>query len=88
MWALTDVACCLALLAIFAADLTNGFLGLILSTTLIVVFGEITPQAICSRHGLAIGAQTILLTKLLILLLFAVAYPISKILDIVRATFS
>jgi metal transporter CNNM len=51
------------------------------STLLIVIFGEITPQAICSRHGLAVGARTIFVTKFIMLLTFPLSYPTSKILD-------
>ena len=48
-----------------------------------MVFGEITPQAICSRHGLAIGAHPFVFAVLqcCTLALFVVAYPISLILD-------
>lgn len=77
----------IAMLSIFMADLTSGILGLFISTTLIVIFGEITPQAVCSRYRLVIGANTILFTKILIVLLFVIAYPISKVLDWVPFTF-
>ncbi|XP_026558627.1 metal transporter CNNM4-like [Pseudonaja textilis] len=55
--------------------------SIVLSTISIVLFGEILPQAICSRHGLAVGANTVLITRFVMLVTFPVAYPISKILD-------
>lgn len=70
-----------SILTILMDDLTSGLIAVIFSTLAIVIFGEIMPQAICSRHGLAVGAKTIYITKFVILLTFMVAYPISKILD-------
>ncbi|CAF4497445.1 unnamed protein product, partial [Didymodactylos carnosus] len=49
----------------------------------IVIFGEIIPQAICSRHGLKVGSQTIWITKFFMLATLPVAFPLSKLLDIV-----
>lgn len=72
---------CTALLAIILADITDGVMGLLVSTGLIVLLGEIAPQAVCSRHGLWIGARTIWLTKAVIVILFPLAYPVSKLLD-------
>ena len=34
----------------------GGVTAILASTVLIVVFGEIIPQSVCSRYGLAIGA--------------------------------
>lgn len=62
-------------------DLTSGLVAVICSTLAIVIFGEITPQAICSRHGLAVGAKTIYITKAVMVLTFPLSYPTSKILD-------
>ncbi|XP_060539520.1 metal transporter CNNM4 isoform X2 [Pantherophis guttatus] len=59
----------------------SGLVAVIASTSSIVIFGEIVPQALCSRHGLAVGANTIILTKIFMLLTFPISYPISKILD-------
>ncbi|XP_066905221.1 unextended protein isoform X3 [Halyomorpha halys] len=62
-------------------DLTSGLIAVVGSTLAIVIMGEITPQAICSRHGLAIGANTIMITKFVMVFTWPLAYPISKCLD-------
>nr|XP_014349746.1 PREDICTED: metal transporter CNNM2 [Latimeria chalumnae] len=59
----------------------SGLVAVVISTIGIVIFGEIAPQAICSRHGLAVGANTIFLTKFFMLLTFPASYPVSKLLD-------
>ncbi|XP_050745723.1 unextended protein isoform X4 [Drosophila biarmipes] len=61
--------------------LTSGLFAVIFSTLAIVLFGEITPQAVCSRHGLAIGAKTILITKTVMAITAPLSYPVSRILD-------
>lgn len=70
-----------AMIAIVSAGFTGGVAGTILSTTFIVIFGEISPQSVCARHGLEIGAATIPLVKMFMMALFPVAWPISVILD-------
>ncbi|KAG2231429.1 hypothetical protein INT48_009291 [Thamnidium elegans] len=35
----------------------GGYLAVLISTALIVVFGEVIPQSICVRYGLAVGAK-------------------------------
>ncbi|XP_064173977.1 metal transporter CNNM2a isoform X1 [Anguilla rostrata] len=59
----------------------SGLIAVVVSTIGIVIFGEIVPQAICSRHGLAVGANTIFLTKFFMLMTFPASYPVSKLLD-------
>jgi metal transporter CNNM len=64
-------------------SLTTGLGAILGSTAAIVIFGEIVPQAVCSRHGLYVGAKTIWLMKLFVGITFIASYPISSILDYV-----
>eukprot|EP01094_Clydonella_sp_ATCC50884_P029205 TRINITY_DN9064_c0_g2_i2.p1 TRINITY_DN9064_c0_g2~~TRINITY_DN9064_c0_g2_i2.p1 ORF type:complete len:514 (+),score=231.20 TRINITY_DN9064_c0_g2_i2:349-1890(+) len=70
-----------ALLSILLSDFTSGVIGFLASTILIVIFGEIVPQAVCSRHALAVGYYTVWFVWCFEIVLLPIAYPISKILD-------
>lgn len=68
-------------MAIFLSNIATGLVAGIVSTALIVVFGEIIPQAVFSRFALKLGASTVWLVKAFIFLLFPIAYPLSWVLD-------
>ncbi|KAM0749153.1 DUF21-domain-containing protein [Meredithblackwellia eburnea MCA 4105] len=69
-------------LPIFLDSILGGGLGaVVLSTCLIVIFGEIIPQAVCARYGLSIGAACTPFVLTLMYLEYPVAYPIAKLLD-------
>ena len=70
-----------AAIATLLADATAGVLGMFITTGLIVVFGEIVPQSVCSRYALQIGAASVPLVWLFVGITFIVAYPIAKVLD-------
>eukprot|EP00041_Stephanoeca_diplocostata_P010911 m.174827 g.174827 ORF g.174827 m.174827 type:complete len:469 (-) comp18336_c0_seq2:94-1500(-) len=55
--------------------------AILISVTAVLIFGEVLPQAICSRHGLAIGYYLSWFVRLLMLVLLPVGYPIAKLLD-------
>ncbi|KAJ8554379.1 hypothetical protein K7X08_025057 [Anisodus acutangulus] len=68
-------------LPIFLDALLPAWGAILISVTLILAFGEIIPQAICSRYGLSIGARLSPLVRLLVIVVFPLSYPISKLLD-------
>ncbi|XP_047160947.1 DUF21 domain-containing protein At4g33700-like isoform X3 [Vigna umbellata] len=68
-------------LPIFLDSLVVAWGAVLISVTLILLFGEIIPQSICSRYGLAIGATVAPVVRVLVWICFPVAYPISKLLD-------
>ena len=68
-------------ITILLDDISNGLIAVIGATVFIVCFGEIVPQAICSRHGLAVGAKTRYITYVFMLVTFPLSFPISLILD-------
>ncbi|GAA49346.1 metal transporter CNNM2 [Clonorchis sinensis] len=59
----------------------TGALAITMATLLIVVFGELLPQALCTNYGLLIGAKTVPLTQFLLFITAPVSYPVSLILD-------
>lgn len=70
-----------AALAVFLGDITTGAAAMALSTGLIVVFGEILPQALFSRFALRLGAKTTWLVWIFLYLLYPVAKPLAIGLD-------
>ncbi|CAM2712473.1 unnamed protein product [Rotaria socialis] len=62
-------------------SLVHGLLTVILSTIMIVLMGEIIPQAICSRYGLFIGAHTHVITWISMIITGIISYPLGFILD-------
>uniref|UniRef100_A0A7S2XFU7 CNNM transmembrane domain-containing protein n=1 Tax=Lotharella oceanica TaxID=641309 RepID=A0A7S2XFU7_9EUKA len=70
-----------AILAILMADLTGGLIGTLSTTFGIVIFGEIVPQSLCSRNGLAIGYYTRHIVIFFMVVLWIIAAPIALCLD-------
>jgi len=59
----------------------GGIAAIVISTTTIVIFGEIIPQAASVRYGLSIGARCAPIVLALMYLFAPIAWPIAKLLD-------
>ncbi|XP_010942481.2 DUF21 domain-containing protein At4g14240 [Elaeis guineensis] len=68
-------------LPIFLDNIFHPFVAIVLSVTFVLAFGEVIPQAICTRYGLAVGANFVWLVRIVMLICYPVAYPIGKLLD-------
>jgi len=68
-------------IAIFLGSIASGVAAGIISTSLIVVFGEITPQAIFSRYALTLGAKVAWLVQIFIYILYPITWPIAWVLN-------
>ncbi len=70
-----------SVLSIFLSSLTSGVVAALLATALIVIFGEIIPQAVFSRFALRLGARFAPLVRVLIFVLYPVIAPVAFVLD-------
>ncbi len=68
-------------LAIFLGDIASGFMAGLVATGLIVIFGEIIPQASFAKYALEVGAKTAWIVKIFIVLLYPICAPIAWVLD-------
>ncbi|KAK9137179.1 hypothetical protein Sjap_007773 [Stephania japonica] len=76
-------ACAMEALPIFLDKIFHPFVAVVLSVTFVLAFGEVIPQAICTRYGLAVGANFVWLVRILMIVCYPIAYPIGKVLDLV-----
>ncbi|KAF9005221.1 hypothetical protein BDQ17DRAFT_1354066 [Cyathus striatus] len=63
--------------------LGGGFQSVVVSTVLIVIFSEIIPQSLFTRHGLYLGAKMAGFTKFLIYTMGILAWPVAKLLEFI-----
>jgi metal transporter CNNM len=68
-------------IAIFLGGIATGIIAGVVSTALIVVFGEILPQAFISRYALAVGSNTVWIVRVFIVVLYPICWPMAKGLD-------
>ncbi|XP_027109051.1 DUF21 domain-containing protein At2g14520-like [Coffea arabica] len=68
-------------LPIFLDQILPFWAAIIVSVTFVLAFTEVIPQAVCSRHGLSLSAKFVFFVRFLLLVVFPVSYPVSKLLD-------
>ncbi|KAG8485556.1 hypothetical protein CXB51_018915 [Gossypium anomalum] len=77
-------ACAMEALPITLDKIFHPFVAVLLSVTFVLAFGEIIPQAICSRYGLSVGANFVWLVRILMIICYPIAYPIGKACSSIR----
>lgn len=70
-----------AVLSILLASYTSGPIAVVIATSLIVIFGEILPQAFFSRHALEVGYRFVPIILVLIVIFYPISYPIAWVLE-------
>lgn len=68
-------------LSIFLGTLVPSVMAGFVATGMIVIFGEIVPQAVFSRYALNLGSRFVWLAKIFIIIFYPVAGPIAWALD-------
>jgi len=68
-------------LPILLDDIMHPLAAVMLSVTVVLVFGEIVPQAICKAFGIKVGATAAPMVRILLTLCYPLAAPIATILD-------
>ncbi|XP_071135170.1 uncharacterized protein [Mytilus edulis] len=66
---------------IFLDRVSSPVIAILVSVTAVLIFGEVVPQAVCTRHGVAIGAALSPVVYLLIGMFCIISWPLSKLLD-------
>lgn len=79
---------CMEALPLCLDRLLDPVSAIVISVTVILLFGEIVPQAVCKKHGLKIASSLSWLVRLMIFLTYPLSYPISKVLDALLGTYN
>ncbi|KAL0476284.1 hypothetical protein AKO1_010896 [Acrasis kona] len=70
-------------LPLFLDKMVPEYLAIIISITLVLVFGEVLPQAAISRFGLAVGGNLFWFVWILIFISAPISWPLGKLLDLI-----
>jgi metal transporter CNNM len=70
-------------LSVYLGSIISGVVAVAVATTLIFVFGDIVPQAMFARHALQYGAYWAPFTRILMVMLWPITFPVGWLLDTV-----
>ncbi len=70
-----------AAISIILGTVASGLVAGLVATGLIVIFGEIIPQASCARYAMLVGYHTAWIVELIMIILYPIAKPIAWVLD-------
>ena len=70
-----------AVLSVLLASFTTGVTAVAFSTFLIVIFGEIVPQAFFAKYAMDVGYLFVPVVKFLLVLFYPIAFPVAWILE-------
>lgn len=70
-----------SILSIFLGSLTTGVIASFVSIVLIVLIGEVFPQAIFAHHALKLASKFTWLVEIFIFIFYPLAKPLSMVLD-------
>lgn len=59
----------------------RGWAAIVVSTLLVLMFGEILPQALCTKYALPVGGRAVWVVKLSMFCLYPIAYPAARLLE-------
>jgi len=76
-------AACMEALPLVLDRVVDPATAVALSVTAVLLFGEIAPQALCSRHGLRVAAAAAPLVRALMLATAPLSWPAGRLLDLV-----
>ncbi len=68
-------------LSIYLGSIASGVVAGFIATALIVIFGEIIPQAAFSRYALDLGKRFVPLVNFFVFIFYPISYPIALVLD-------
>lgn len=74
-----EVTFFICLLGVSFVSFYSASFHLLMMPILLFDSNQIIPQAICSRYGLAVGANFLWLVRILMVICYPIAYPIGKV---------